>query len=285
MRKFYCIISDINNPANPDTFRLLKTAVENKGFQFVAVDALTTSPHMLKIEPDSMLYRLSSSPVARFLEAYVYRQDIATMYKDYDIILARAFSWGSTLRTERAGLPSIPTIYKTYLLNDEQLQQAVTDLGGFPIVVKGSGGSHGSDVKKADTFDELRELLADPLSRDNLALRKFIHHARHIRVVVVGNRAVDAIEYDVQPNDFRTNAVAVPTVQPFTIAESPEIAKTAVASVLSQGVEFGGVDILLQPDGEFYVAEVNFPCNFARNQMCTHVNIAELMVDHLASKY
>lgn len=284
MAKFYCIVSDITNLANPDTYRLLQEAAQAQGHEFVVIDAATTVPSSLQLESHSMLYRLGVSQFAKFLESYAYRSDVATLYKDYSSLLARAFAWGSTLRLEKAGLPSIPTVYKPWMLDDEELQAAVAILGGFPVVVKASGGSHGSGVRKADTFDELKEMLADQTIRETLVLRAFIHSARHIRVVVVGGVAYDAIEYDVQPDDFRTNAVAVPTVTRFNLADNSAIGKVAEQAAEVLGLEFGGVDILLQPDGAFWIAEVNFPCNFARNQLNTGPDIADAIVKHLASK-
>src|SRR5690606_11342841 len=121
-------------------------------------------------------------------------------------------------------------------------------------------------------YDKVRTMLSDS-SLDYPVLRQFIHDARHIRVVVVGDRAVDAIEYAPQPNDFRTNAVAVPQVTKFELGESPEIGELSERAVAAAGLGFGGVDVLLQPDGRFFVAEVNFPCNFARNQLNTGVDI------------
>lgn len=284
MSKFYCIVSDITNLANPDTFQLLRTAAEEQGHEFIVIDAVTTAPGSLRLEQSSMMYRLGVSEAAKFLESYLYREDIATFYRDYSYLLGRAFAWGSTLRLEKAGLPSIPTIFKPWMLDDYTLREVVERLGGFPVVVKGSGGSHGSAVRKADTFDELKDMLADRSTRDAMVLRAFVHDARHIRYIVIGDTAYDAIEYDVQPDDFRTNAVETPTVKPFRISEHPAIATAAEEAVRVLGIEFGGVDILLQPDGDFSIAEVNFPCNFARNQLNTGADIAAAIIHRLATK-
>ena len=59
------------------------------------------------------------------------------------------------------------------------------------------------------------------------------------------------------------------------------LAERAVAAL---GLEFGGVDILVDEQGTATIAEVNFPCNFARNQMNTGTDVAGLLVDHLMAK-
>lgn len=284
MTKLYCIVSDITYLSNPDTYRLLKDAAERKGVEFVTIDANTTAPSTVNVEDGSLLYRLGLSSLSVFMEAYLYKPSLATFYKEYPTLLSRAFDWGSTIRFQKAGLPIIPTVFKPFLLNSDELSAAVEQLGGFPVIVKGSGGSHGSAVRKADSQGELEAMLRDDEVKNTLVLRKFVHSARHIRVVIVGGVAYDAIEYDVQPDDFRTNAVEVPTVQPFSLQNSPEIARTAEAAVAAIDLEFGGVDILIQPDGTHYIAEANFPCNFARNQMNTGADVAGAMIDALLAK-
>jgi ribosomal protein S6--L-glutamate ligase len=156
-------------------------------------------------------------------------------------------------------------------------------LGGFPVVVKLSGGSHGSGVRKADSLSGLEQQINE-LRQDSqhMVLRKFIADARHIRCVVIGDKVVDAIEYMPVDGDFRTNAVDEPQVKPFE--HDYEIFALAENAVKAGVTEFGGVDILIDTNGVGYVAEVNFPCNFARNQMCTGKDISGMIVDYLISK-
>lgn len=114
-------------------------------------------------------------------------------------------------------------------------------------------------------------------------LRKFIANARHFRMVVIGDKVVDTIEYIAPDDDFRTNAVAVPQVLPRNDA-SDDLKRIAAHATNALGLEFGGVDVLIDTEGNAYIAEVNFPCNFARNQMCTGTDIAGQMIDYLVAK-
>lgn len=284
MTKFYCIVSDINNLANPDTFHLLEKAASERGVEFVPLDANTLRPQEVSVDDDGIIYRLGLSRQAVLLEAFLVRPSHTTFYAEPRELFGRAFAWGSTMRLQRAGLPIIPTDFTPWLLSKDELDAVVGNLGGYPIVVKGSGGSHGSAVRKAESLDELYDILQNDPRRETLVLRRFVHEARHIRVVVVGDKAADAIEYQVQPDDFRTNAVEVPQVTAFNLEENAEIGSTAERAVQAIGLEFGGVDILLQPDGQFFVAEVNFPCNFARNQLNTGADVAGIMIDYLLQK-
>lgn len=285
MPKFFCIVTDINKLRNPDTFRLLQGAVEERGWEYVPLDAVICDPATVPVEEGDVLYRLGVSDEAKFLEGVLCaRSPARTLYRGRFGVFGRAFPWSSTLRLEAdRNLPVIPTRFCPQRISEDELNQAVEALGGFPLVIKGAGGSHGSAVRKASTMNELKSMLASA-GGENLVLRRFIHDARHIRVVVVGDHAVDAIEYHPQPGDFRTNAVEVPSVSGVSLDTIPNVRRVAERAVRQTGVEFGGVDILMQPNGDFFVAEVNFPCNFARNQMETGTDIAGAIVDHLIKK-
>ncbi len=285
MPKFFCVVTDVQNLANPDTFRLLRTAVEERSWEFVVLDAKSQDPATVEVEAGDVLYRLGVSEEAKFLEGVLCAtRPLKTLYREELGFLGRAFPWASTLRLlGDESLPVISTRFCVQAMTDDELRFAAESLGGFPIVVKGAGGSHGSAVRKASSFEELVTIIHSAGS-ENLVLRTFIHGARHLRIVVVDDKAIDAIEYHPQPDDFRTNAVQVPSVSGVGLETIPEIANIAERAVRQTGVRFGGVDILQQSDGGFFIAEVNFPCNFARNQMETGTDIAGAIVDCLIKR-
>lgn len=284
--KFYCIIRSEQNIVNPDTYRLLQEACRARSIEFIPLetDKIDYSKTDDLVVSGSLLYRLAGGTRPALLEALL-SDKVVTLRKDISALMAREFAWGSAIRVKQAGVPIIPTIFNVSRLHDSHLLQYVESLGGFPVVLKSSGGSHGAGVMVIDSIRSLRSVMdyvSDATSAD-LVLRQYIHNARHLRVVVLGDQVVDCIEYRPQPNDFRTNAVQVPQVD--KVEEVPEeIAAHAVAAVTAQGLEFGGVDVLIAEDGQHYIAEVNHPCNFARNQMNTGVDIAGNMIDYLCAK-
>ncbi|HET9411394.1 MAG TPA: hypothetical protein VFO38_00910 [Candidatus Saccharimonadales bacterium] len=113
-------------------------------------------------------------------------------------------------------------------------------------------------------------------------MRKYIDYTAHARLIVLGNHVIDSIEYKREPNDFRSNVAKQPSVLAKEFSQA--IQDAAVQSVQALDLEFGGVDILIQDDGQFYIAEVNFPCNFSRSQMTTQTDIAGAIIDFLATK-
>lgn len=284
--KFYCIIRSQENITNPDTYRLLQDACRERSIEFIALEAdkINYSKVDDLVVTGSLLYRLAGGARPALLEALLSGK-VVTLRRDISALLSRGFAWGSAIRLKHAGLPIIPTIFNISRLHDDNLLDYVETLGGFPIVLKSSGGSHGAGVMVIDSIRSLRSVL-DYVSSDkssDLVLRQYIHNARHLRLIVLGDQVVDSIEYRPQPNDFRTNAVEVPQVD--KLADVPQdILSDAIASVATQGLEFGGVDVLIDEGGDHYIAEVNYPCNFARNQMNTGVDIAGKMLDYLLKK-
>lgn len=285
--KFYCIIRSRTDIQNQDTYNLLKKAVVARGLEFVDLETNVIDYDRLDeiIEPGSLLYRIAGGGRSSLLEVLV-SDRTTTLKRDVSAILSRGSSWGSAIRMQHAGLPVIPTIFNVSRIHAARVPAYVESLGGFPVILKSAGGSHGSGVMKFDTLESLQAVLdyiSDDKSRD-LVLRRFIANAQHLRLVVVGDQVVDTIRYRPQEDDFRTNAVAVPQVDPVTDV-SVQILADAVQAVHCQGLEFGGVDILVDKEGDHYIAEVNFPCNFARNQLNTGVDVVGHIVDYLLKKH
>ena len=285
--KLYCIIRKENDITNQHTYDLLKAATEQRGIEFVPVEAnnFDYANGIDALDTDAVVYRLARGNRASLLEVLMVGKGIKGAFSDVSALLSRQFSWGSAIRMQQAGVPIIPTIYNVSKHEDKRLKEYVESLGGFPIIVKSSGGSHGEGVMKVDSIGSLRSVMgfiSDPTSA-GFVLRTFVESARHLRLVVLDGNVIDTIEYDTQIDDFRTNAVEVPTVVERNDV-SDDIKAIAIKAVACLGLEFGGVDVLIDKHGTAYVAEVNFPCNFARNQMNTNTDIAGMLVDHLAAK-
>lgn len=285
--KLYIIIRHKNNISNKDTYELLLKSATEAGvdYQILEADNFDYSKDFENIDYSGVMYRLARGDRSAGLQVMLAMRGLKGAFKDVDALLARSFSWGSAMRMEAVGVPIIPTIYNISRNETSLLESYAEQLGGYPVIIKSSGGSHGEGVMKVDSLTSLRSILGfigdDESSK--LVMRKFITDARHLRLIVIADKVVDVIEYDVQPDDFRTNAVAIPTVVARNDIDG-SIKQIAVDSVAALHLEFGGVDILIDSNGVPYVAEVNFPCNFARNQLNTGADISGQLVRHLISK-
>lgn len=285
--KLYCIIRKQDDIANIDTYNLLKQSALERGLEFVTLEAndFDYAQGVDALDANAVVYRLARGDRASLLEVLMVGKGIKGLFKDTNALLSRHFAWGSAIRMEQAGVPIIPTIYNLSKNEDQRLKDYAESLGGFPVIVKSSGGSHGEGVMKVDSISSLKSVVGfiSTQASSGFVLRKFIASARHLRLVVLGGEVLDTIEYNTQKDDFRTNAVAVPSVEARNDV-SDDIKQIAIRAVEALGLEFGGVDVLIDEAGSPYVAEVNFPCNFARNQMNTGADISGRLVDYLVRK-
>lgn len=283
--KFYCIVNDLNNIANIDSYNLLKKSAIKRGLEWVDIQSRiddSAEYNAQQLESGSLLYRLSIDAQSSLFDRMLVNPGVTTFHKTTDGPFKSA-TWGRTMRIEKSGVPLIPTIYGPTHTNAARLKKFVNQLGGFPVILKANGGSHGASVMRLDSMPSLMSVLGFVASTTahTFVLRKYIKNARHIRMVVIGDAVCDTIEYLPQDNDFRTNAVETPRVKRQHL---PNLETLAVQATQSLDLEFGGVDLLIDETGAAYIAEVNFPCNFARNQLATDVDISGKMVDYLIAK-
>ena len=158
----------------------------------------------------------------------------------------------------------------------DQLAAAAADLR-FPVVVKPNiGGSGAGIVEFAD-----RQALADSGSGLELGLdgtslvqeRLTARGDRIVRVEVLGDRVLYAIELDLTPGSFNLcpadyclpeGAAGQLGEGPVRAVEpSPEVARRAVEIIAASGAEIGGVEYLIDDhDGEAYFYDVNALSNF-----------------------
>jgi len=280
--KFYCIVNDERNLSNPDIFQLLKDSVSKAGLEWRVVQSMVEPAPTFRLAKGDILYRLSINARSKLYENLLLNDDVASYYAKSEVSYMRA-PWTAAKRMQDAGVRIIPTVYGARLEADALLKEQVKTLGGFPVILKASGGSHGSSVLQIDSISSLKSVLGYVTASDssNFVLRRFIKNARHLRMIVIDGKVVDTIEYQLQPDDFRTNAVKIPNVKP---VKEPKFEALAVCAVQSLGLDFGGVDVLVDGDGVGFIAEVNTPCNFARNQLNTGVAISDIIVDFLMKK-
>lgn len=280
--KFYCISNKTSEQIFPQsTLDLIRQACEKKGIEFIQLPPQQfnfVQPPILN--PGDILYRSSMGPLARSIERFLIRDDIATFYST----TTRALSDVDDLFFHRQENISVPKTILGVANNYALLQQYAEYLGGFPLVLKVLGKSVGAGVIRIDSMDALsstvRLISSDPQAK--FVLKELIQTDYSLRVIVLGDAALAAISYRSRRGDFRTNVEKNPLMEPVALSE--EIATLAVAATKSLAIEFGGVDILVDNAGRAFVAEVNFPCAFPDVELTTGTKIAEEMVNFLHQK-
>ncbi len=282
------------NPENYQAETMLVESASRKNLEVkkIFVDELPIDDiFKFKTTKEDILYRLQMGVKAKMIELSLTLRNSEFRPRSFFIPsnnIRVSLPWGETVAFQMAGIPIIPTLYLDALWKDfseEELNSRLDAIDGFPAVLKRTGLSHGKGVRLIQNPGELKDLLSSLEDNECIyyVLRKYIEDYRHARLIVLGDRVIDRIEYIKPANDFRTNATDTPQVKPAKFSD--EIEAIAVAASKIKGREFGGADVLIDKiSGKPYLAELNYPCNFARAQEITGTNISDQMIDYLLAK-
>lgn len=255
---------------------LLEAACGVRDVEFISIDVDSIDVLNLPVmKRGDMVFQVDRG--ALIVERLLITSEVASFYVDYQ---RTHYQQWQLLNHMRDGIP-MPRTVSHVVTDREILKRQVAAIGGFPVIVKVLGGTHGMGVMLVDSFESLYSVLGYVLGGNRVVLREYIPSKKHARLIVLGDEIVDSIEYSVSGDEFRTNAGDNISVKPKTFSE--EVERTAINGVRSLGLEFGGVDIILGAKNH-YLLEVNFPCNFVRAQEATGVDIAGKMVDFLVEK-
>ena len=261
--------------------QLLRRSCEERDVDFVTVNPMTydyaARPSFVR---DALLYRVSTAKAAADLEKFLLLH--LTLNTFYTSSIRALSSISHILMYEKEDISRPKTIYR--LSKDRDLLRKYATYLGLPLIIKSLGGSHGIGVIKVDSLSSLFSTADYLLSKNNGAfvMKEFIQTTSSARLIVLGNRVIDSIKYSAPADDFRSNEGATPNVSVEKF--SKKIEDVAIAATRAMGIEFAGVDILIDKDGAPYVAEVNFPCFFPRCQALTGTDISGMMLDHLIRK-
>ena len=277
--KFYCI----NKKDSLGGARAyLKNACESLGIEFVEIvsekfDAIDAP----MLGAGDMLYRVSTDKISVAIEQHLINEKVATFHNS--MYRSNRVSRSSYVVLKDTEIP-MPKTISIPSLNKKVIEKYVEYLGGFPIIVKVVGGMRGVGVIKIDSMQALYSI-TDYLDTigSKYIFREFIDVNNSERLVVLGDQVIAGIQYKASGHDFRSNSRLSGT----GVIEkkySQEIEQAAIKATKLRGLDFGGVDVLIDKNGRHYILEVNFPFGFPEVQKITGVDIAKEMLTHLQEK-
>jgi ribosomal protein S6--L-glutamate ligase len=160
-----------------------------------------------------------------------------------------------------------------------QIERALKEVGGPPVVLKLVQGTQGIGVMLAETQAALEAIL-DTLwgLGQNILIQQFIPESRgrDLRALVVGGRVVAAMRRVARVGEFRSNIHRGGAARVIRLPTAYE--RAAIASTRVTGLMVAGVDMLESRAGP-KVIEVNSSPGFEGLESATGLDIARIILD------
>lgn len=174
---------------------------------------------------------------------------------------------------------SAPLCYTPAATPSELFLSQVANVLGFPLVAKKSYGSFGAGVRLVRDVQELKNVETEWLYIPHF-YQAFIEESqgKDVRVIVIGGRAVAAMERVAQEGEFRSNVELGGVGRTINLPmEYKELAER-VADVLQ--LDYCGIDLLEGKDGGV-VCEVNSNAFFEGMELVTGINVAKAYAEYI----
>ncbi len=174
----------------------------------------------------------------------------------------------------------IPVPTTVYVRDIFDVENAIEQVGGLPVVIKVTQGTQGEGVFLRHTQYEARSLVQGLLvTGRSVLIQQYIaeSHGRDIRAFVVGDKVVACMRRRARGREFRSNFHLNGTVERVDLPPEYEEAACRAARVL--GLNIAGVDLLEGRDGPL-VLEVNSSPGLEGIEKASGVNVAAHIVDY-----
>ena len=174
-----------------------------------------------------------------------------------------------------AGL-SVP---KTIFLEDPEIvAPLVKKTFSFPIVAKSNCGSKGAQVFLLENEPALERFLKrkfrpkEKLSTPTYLFQEFIPADSHIRVLIVGDKVMGAVECrNDTPGEFRHNLALGGKAHQIKV--TPGMKRLAVKAKEAVGYEIAGIDLIKHKEtGRLYILEINRTPEFKKFTKATGID-------------
>lgn len=178
------------------------------------------------------------------------------------------------------------TIVSPFVYQDQNLVEAYYKKCfhylGSPIILKESYGSFGMQVYKIESINELKEKMNDLLNKQFIMQEAITSSfGRDIRVNIIGNEIIGAMERK-STDDFRANITLGGKAASWQLND--EERAIALKAHKALGLDFSGVDLLLDHNNEPILCEVNSNVNFLSFEKATGLNYGIELLEYIKEK-
>ncbi|MBN1314909.1 MAG: RimK family alpha-L-glutamate ligase [Anaerolineales bacterium] len=275
--------------ANLYSTRRLVEVIENRGHEVQILDPITCPLHFDgsgipsdSPNPDAVIPRIGASitafgcAIVRRLEhkgVWVLNPSIGIMYSR-DKLLSMQLLHSQSIPVPRTAVVSHP----------HRLLQAIQSVGGLPVVLKMRQGTQGRGVVLVRTYRAAQHAHAVLNDFQQYTLvQEYIAeaHNRDIRVIVVGEKVIAAMERKAPPGDFRANIHRGGSAKPLELDQQTQ--NLAIKAAKIHGLQFAGVDIIITQRGPA-VMEVNSSPGLNGIEKTTGVDVADSVIQYIESE-
>lgn len=151
----------------------------------------------------------------------------------------------------------------------------------YPVICKHAFGFQGKSVVKIDNREKLEAYIYS-MEEKNLGMhlwQKFLPVGWDLRVVVVGGKAIGGMKRSAVGDEFRSNFSLGGEVEKWELSNEEIILAEKTARVC--GLDYGGVDIMKDRQGNNYILEVNRACQYKGFEKATGINVAKRVLEML----
>ncbi|MBR2372545.1 MAG: RimK family alpha-L-glutamate ligase [Clostridia bacterium] len=175
-----------------------------------------------------------------------------------------------------------PLVFSNCDETDETFINNLVNTLDFPMIVKESSGSFGWQVYLAKDKNQLKDLRKKLLHTSHL-YQQFVSSSsgKDVRVIVVGGKAIASMVRE-NKNDFRANVELGGTAKYMPVDDVFLHTAENCAKVL--GLDYAGVDLLVDKNGLPLVCEVNSNAYFKGMQSVFNVDVADVYLQYILKK-
>lgn len=275
----FFILHETTNSDIQERINMIVTSADKAGIVCVVLDSSKTDHSKTAVlQKGSFLYNISRG--SKHLELLMLNDHVTTFYRTRPEMV-RLNTIEQAIAFRKVGILTPPAIF--HATNEKSLLLSyISKLGGFPIIVKISGGTKGVGTMITHNIASLQSIADYLISiRVNFMLIKYIEPKEVARLIVIGNRVIASNRKLIPEGDFRTsvkNELPEPKIYP------DYIQKLAVRTAEVANSENCGIDILIDKENTPYVLEANMPHDFITTVKATGIDVTGAMVDFLLTK-
>lgn len=174
---------------------------------------------------------------------------------------------------------TVPFTYETVGYRDTAFLNAIEEHLPYPYVLKECFGSFGEQVHLIKNMEQCENILRQINGRP-CVIQEYIGEGpgRDIRLIIVGGKCIASM-LRFNDSDFRANVALGGHTEPYTPTD--EEVNMALTACKALSLDYAGVDILHDCNGDPVLCEVNSNAHFKGIYKCTGVNVADAIIGHI----